>query len=174
MSVTRVLTALLALAPPALAAEAPRASVPLADDMLAVHNELRAEFGQAPLQWDAALEADAASHARLLASLDRMAHGRDKPGAEPQGENLWMGSRGAFTARQMAGSWAEERSEFIAGRFPDVSRTLGWQEVGHFTQMIWHATRRLGCALASSERHDFLVCRYTPAGNYEGENPLGR
>jgi hypothetical protein len=141
--------------------------------MMAVHNELRAELGVPPLAWDSSLEADAGLHAGRLAATDRMVHAQDRPGAEPQGENLWMGTRGAFTPGAMAGSWVAEREVFVPGRFPDVSRTPDWQDVGHFTQMIWHSTRRLGCALAANERHEFLVCRYTPVGNIEGESPLG-
>jgi hypothetical protein len=171
MTVTRVLTVLLLLAPPARAAEAPRGDALLRAEMLAAHNGLRREFGQPPLAWDATLEAAAAAHAAALGERNRLAHGRD---LAEQGENLWMGSRNAFTYAEMATAWAEERIEFVPGRFPNVSRSLGWEEVGHFTQMVWHSTTRLGCALASNAENDILVCRYAPAGNVDGESPLGR
>jgi hypothetical protein len=34
--------------------------------------------------------------------------------------------------------------------------------------MIWPTTTRVGCALASTPRTDYLVCRYSPAGNIDG------
>ena len=38
--------------------------------------------------------------------------------------------------------------------------------------MIWSRTTRVGCALASNARDDYLVCRYVPAGNVVGEKAL--
>jgi hypothetical protein len=45
-------------------------------------------------------------------------------------------------------------------------------DVGHYTQLVWRATTQVGCASASSEREDILVCRYAEAGNYRGERPF--
>jgi hypothetical protein len=44
--------------------------------------------------------------------------------------------------------------------------------VGHFTQLAWRDTREVGCARATSVREDILVCRYTQAGNYIGQQPF--
>jgi hypothetical protein len=135
--------------------------------VVAVHNQVRAAAGVGPLAWDGALAASADSYALRLASTGRWQH--SPPGSRRgQGENLWMGTRGAFTLDQMLGSWAAERRAFRPGRFPDVSRTGSWQQVGHFTQMIWPGSLRIGCALRSSARFDYLVCRYAPAGNVMG------
>ena len=59
---------------------------------------------------------------------------------------------------------------FRRGRFPGVSRTGGWAEVGHFTQMIWPGSVRVGCALRSSAVFDYLVCRYSPGGKCHGRH----
>jgi hypothetical protein len=79
-----------------------------------------------------------------------------------------MGTRGAFSLDQMLGSWAKEGRWFKPGIFPNVSRSGDWSRVGHYTQMIWRGTTRVGCALRSSARYDYLVCRYGPAGNIVG------
>uniref|UniRef100_A0A3Q3E2B1 Peptidase inhibitor 16-like n=1 Tax=Labrus bergylta TaxID=56723 RepID=A0A3Q3E2B1_9LABR len=50
---------------------------------------------------------------------------------------------------------------------------------GHYTQMVWADTHRVGCAVhvctdmegLNWGRTNFLVCNYYPAGNYEGERP---
>ena len=54
------------------------------------------------------------------------------------------------------------------GIFPTVSRSGNWETVGHYTQMVWPTTTRVGCAVASNASNDFLVCRYSPAGNIDG------
>jgi hypothetical protein len=49
---------------------------------------------------------------------------------------------------------------------------------GHFTQVVWKASQRLGCAhqLCKTVRGldgwidaHYLVCRYDPPGNYAGQ-----
>ncbi|HTV21284.1 MAG TPA: CAP domain-containing protein [Polyangiaceae bacterium] len=46
---------------------------------------------------------------------------------------------------------------------------------GHFTQLVWRATRTVGCAYATCRREGFLdeywVCNYDPAGNVRGRSP---
>jgi len=139
----------------------------LSSALLEAHNSERAATGVASLGWDHGLAAAAAPHARALAARGILRHSsrEQRPG---QGENLWMGTRGAFTVQQMVGSWASEKSRFRPGIFPAVSRGGNWAEVGHYTQMIWPATTHVGCALASGPRFDVLVCRYAPAGNVDG------
>lgn len=78
-----------------------------------------------------------------------------------------MGTRRAFGVEGMVGAWASEKRLFVRGVFPGVSRTGNWIDVGHYTQMIWPATQRIGCALASTGRTDYLVCLYSPAGNID-------
>jgi hypothetical protein len=68
----------------------------------------------------------------------------------------------------MVGSWSTEKAWFRPGIFPQVSRTGNWALVGHYSQMIWPTTTRIGCAIASGPRVDVLVCRYAPAGNFDG------
>ena len=143
------------------------ASLPLAARLLAAHNRERASVGVPPLRWDAALAASAAAYGPTLAALGRLQHSpRDiRPG---QSENLWMGTRGAFSPEQMVGSWAAERADFRPGTFPHVSRTGNWFDVSHYTQMIWPGTTSLGCAVHRNRRYDFLICRYAPRGNIDG------
>jgi hypothetical protein len=35
--------------------------------------------------------------------------------------------------------------------------------------MVWSTTTDVGCAIASSATTDYLVCRYSPPGNYVGQ-----
>ena len=135
--------------------------------LLAAHNAERAQWRLAPLQWDSSLAAAAASYAPVLGRIGRLEHSPAdmRPG---QGENLWMGTRGAFSVDQMVGGWLSERTDFRPGVFPEVSRSANWPRVGHYTQILWPTTTRVGCAIQSSPSWDFLVCRYSPAGNVFG------
>jgi hypothetical protein len=136
--------------------------------LLALHNRVRAAVGAPPLAWDPELAAAAAAYGPALARRGRLAHAspESRPG---QGENLWMGTRGAYSLEEMAGGWAAERGLFQPGTFPEVSRIGHWEDVAHYTQMIWRGTSRLGCAVHSAERWDFLICRYAPPGNVVGQ-----
>ena len=164
-----VLAALVAVVPAASGAQSFAAQFPAR--IVAAHNAERARAGVAPLSWDNALGAAAAAYARQMALTSRFAHSdrRARPGV---GENLWMGSRGVYSVETMIGGWSSEKRWFRAGVFPNVSLTGNWADVGHYTQMIWPATTRVGCALASAARTDYLVCRYANKGNIDGR-PIG-
>jgi hypothetical protein len=137
--------------------------------LLSAHNRVRAPAGAPPLTWDSGLAAAAASYGPALERLGKLAH--SEPATRPgQGENLWMGTKGAYSLEDMVGSWAEERRLFRPGRFPDVSTSGHWSDVGHYTQMIWPATARVGCALDRAREWDFLICRYSPPGNVVGNS----
>jgi hypothetical protein len=139
--------------------------------ILAAHNAVRASAGLAPLSWDPALGQAAAAYAQQMAFTGVFAHS-DRSVRSGTGENLWMGTRGAFSVETMVSNWASENRMFRRGVFPAVSRTGNWEDVGHYTQIVWPSTTRVGCALASTARTDYLVCRYSPAGNVMGR-PVG-
>lgn len=135
--------------------------------ILAVHNRERAAIGAPPLVWDPALAASAAAYAPALAARGSLAHAPDLR-ALMQGENLWMGTSAAFSTEEMVGSWAAEKSLFVPGAVPNVSRSGVFGDVGHYTQMIWRTTLRIGCVLHRDGRADYLICRYSPPGNVVG------
>jgi hypothetical protein len=135
--------------------------------LLSLHNRQRTELGLAPLRWDPALAAAAALYGPSLAARGRLAH--SEPASRPgQGENLWMGTRGAYSLEEMVGDWADEKRLFRPGTFPDVSKSGHWSDVAHYTQMIWSGSERVGCALHAARDWDYLICRYAPAGNVVG------
>ena len=148
------------------AAQAPLLD-PVSMRLLVAHNQERTQVRAPPLQWDPTLAAAAASYAQTLAATGRMQHSprASRPG---QRENLWTGTRGAFTPEQMIASWVAEKRYFRPGIFPAVSTTGNWLDVSHYTTMIWPSTTRVGCAIGAGRSMDFLVCRYSPPGNIDG------
>jgi hypothetical protein len=143
----------------------------LEERLLAAHNRERAALGIEQLAWDPELAAHAASWGEKLAQSDVLQHA-PQDGDEPQGENLWAGSTGHYAPEAMVKEWAREKGNFRPGRFPEISNTGHWKDVGHYTQMVWRETDRVGCAVAEGEEFDYLVCRYRTAGNVIGQAPF--
>lgn len=146
----------------------PRGEELMRSTMIAAHNRARQQYGVGPLAWDEGLARDARAYAQFLARTGRFEHDRQPGRRPPQGENLWMGTRTAYSYAQMIGSLVDERRFYRPGRFPDVSQTGEWSHVAHYTQIIWPTSERVGCATASNRSSDYLVCRYLPAGNIVG------
>jgi len=139
-------------------------------EILYAHNAYRSAVGVAPLLWSDDLAAAARSWARSLSSNLDFQH---DPNARNQGENLWMGTDGAFSLTQMVDTWGQEDQDFRNGTFPDVSATGNWFDVGHYSQMVWRNTKRVGCAgVTGSDGNYRLVCRYSPPGNVIGQRAL--
>lgn len=136
--------------------------------ILQAHNDAREEVGVDDLVLDDDLNAQALAYAEELAETGSFEH--STPGSRPnQGENLWAGTQGAFSYATMAAGWVDEKQYYIHARFPFVSNTGQWQDVGHYTQIIWRDTTRLGCGIATGSGRDYLVCRYSPPGNVSGQ-----
>ena len=145
-------------------------SAGLEQRLLSAHNRERARVGVPALAWDKALAADAAIWADALARTDSFEHSPADPSdPDVQGENLWAGTPGAWAPEEMIGYWIAEKRDYKPGIFPAVSRSGDLEKVGHYTQLIWRSTRKVGCALARSSREDILVCRYSEGGNVIGE-----
>jgi hypothetical protein len=162
--------AALALAAPLLTGATGRLTS-LEARLLAAHNRERSAAGIAPLAWDAELAAEAASWGGQLAAAGAFEH-EDISDDDPQGENLWAGTSGAYAPEEMVEGWIEEKKYFRPGRFPDNSATGDYADVGHYTQLMWRDTDRVGCALAAGAEEEVLVCRYRTAGNVVGERPF--
>jgi uncharacterized protein YkwD len=147
---------------------AARGEALLRTTMIHAHNRARRQYGSGPLIWNQTLAADARAYAVNLARRNRFEHDPQFGRARKQGENLWMGTRTAYSYAEMIGALVDERRMFRPGRFPAVSRTGDWSHVGHYTQIVWPTTQQVGCATASNRANDYLVCRYWPAGNIVG------
>jgi Cysteine-rich secretory protein family len=137
--------------------------------LLEAHNAERARLGMKPLIWNRELASNAGLWAEQLAKTGGFEHAPQSK----EGENLWAGTKASYTPEDMVGAWIDEKSMYLPGKFPAVSATGNWLDVGHYTQLIWWNTTSVGCALATGEKEDVLVCRYDPPGNWMAQNPLG-
>ncbi len=142
------------------------------DRLLAAQNQARADMGVRPLQWNEQLAKDAKVWADRLAETGKFEHSPDEPGVEPQGENLWAGTPGAYQPESMVGLWVAEKRDYKPGVFPNNSRSGDVANVSHYTQIVWRETTHVGCSMTRGLREEVLVCRYSTPGNVMGQRPV--
>ena len=133
-------------------------------EILTYHNKVRHDVGVGPLRWSPRLAAYAQRWADELASTTcRMQH-RARPRF---GENLFIGTAGHYRAVHAAKAWEEEKPLYKGGALTKSN----WKPAGHYTQMIWRNTERVGCGEAQCKGMLMVVCNYDPPGNYIGQKP---
>lgn len=126
--------------------------------LLEAHDRARAEHCAPPLEWSAELAEAASTWAAELASRGcPLEHSQSR-----YGENLFMASAGTHAPSDVVGVWVDEREGY---RF---SRGGFSMETGHFTQVVWRGTERVGCAMVTCDGMDLWVCNYDPPGNVRG------
>ena len=146
------------------------------DEFLKSHNQCRQNTSNKipPLKWDFTLENESRSWAAHLATnVGELQHSKPSADEVRYGENLHFNPDKSFTPKDAVNSWCNEKVNFKpGGQFPDVSNTGKWQDVGHYTQVIWKETKFVGCGTAQdSQGNTYVVCRYLPPGNIFGEKP---
>jgi uncharacterized protein YkwD len=150
-------------------APAPRGAALLKAAMLQGHNAARAAVGVPPLVWSDTLASTARAYAEQMSRTRRFEHAPQPVDMTREGENLWTGTRYAYAYSEMIGHWVAEKRDFVNGVTPAFSRTGKWEDVAHYTQIVWRNSTAVGCAVASNATDDYLVCRYSPPGNVVGE-----
>lgn len=134
------------------------------DAMVKQHNVYRAKHGARALQMDQNESRSAQQWAKVLASEGRLRHSRS-------GQNLAMfgGQKPtlqncANMGKVMTDMWYDEIRKY------NFRRQGFSMETGHFTQVVWKGSTRLGCGVAISNGNSFWgVGHYSPAGNVMGQ-----
>nr|MBL0722109.1 DUF4214 domain-containing protein [Sulfurovaceae bacterium] len=135
-------------------------------DGLDMHNQIRGEvFLNAPMSWSDEITTSAQAYADILGANGEMKHDKNN---NKYGENLAISS-GSMSYKGATSMWYEEKQYYTYG---DGFKS----ETGHYTQIIWKNSIELGCGSSILQSGDFkggtiVVCRYSPAGNYNGQDP---
>ncbi|KAJ6896156.1 pathogenesis-related protein 1-like [Populus alba x Populus x berolinensis] len=131
-------------------------------DYLDAHNAARAAVGVGPLTWDTTVQAYAQNYANQRAGDCNLVHS-----GGPYGENLAWSSAG-LSGTDAVKMWVDEKAYYD---YNSNSCAAG-QQCGHYTQVVWRNSARVGCAkVTCSTGGTFIGCNYDPPGNYVGEKP---
>ncbi|XP_012282622.1 Golgi-associated plant pathogenesis-related protein 1 [Orussus abietinus] len=139
------------------------------EQCLKVHNKYRALHGSPDLKIEEELNKFAQEWAESLAKQDKAEH-RDQ---DQYGENIYAMSNTdpewkGVHAEDAVKSWYDEVALYKFGE--DEPKDL--TEVGHFTQVVWKETLKVGVGLATSTGGTvYVVCNYDPPGNVVGQFP---
>lgn len=155
--------------------------------MTAAHNAARAALGAEPalpdLTWSTELAAVAQDWADTLTSNDCGSIAHRMPNM--YGENIAMHGTTRllepFSPEEAVAGWD---AEVACWEYGTISRTeqcdmqcaqdLNSNGCGHYTQLIWRNTERVGCGYSTCQgdyTYEVWVCNYDPPGNYIGQTP---
>ena len=149
--------------------------------MTKAHNTVRSKVGIQELIWSDGIADYAQQWAGYLATKNscRMKH-RPWKGefAQRYGENLYWASsihrdsgkndRQDIQPEDVVVSWAGEKKHYD---YQNNSCKPG-KSCGHYTQVVWKNSERLGCAMAfCADNSQIWVCNYDPPGNFTDELP---
>ena len=153
------------------------------------YNHYRSLVHDVKLVWDA----DLAEHAKR--HVDYLVKNISKPSSSStvhaenlrelnQGENIaWASNKNKYTRAspldltkdngqvyEAVDAWAAEAYFYDYDK--NKANKVG-EAIGHYTQMVWKDTTKVGCAKAKvqSNGSEWTVCRYSTPGNYTGQKP---
>ncbi len=146
---------------------------------VSAHNKWRTAVGvREKLAYSNDLEASAQAWANNLKQHNQCRMRHSEPGGK-YGENLYWASalnwsdgrkeQQKITPAKVVDSWGSEKADYdYAG-----NRCKAGKMCGHYTQVVWRDTRKVGCAVAVCEdtQQQIWVCQYQPAGNVVGRKP---
>ena len=98
------------------------------NSLVDVHNQWRTRFNSPPVVWDANLAAVAQDWANQIAASGQFGH---RPNNQ-FGENIFMGTSGAFPANAVVDDWGSEVANWD---MPSLSCAPD-KVCGHFTQVV--------------------------------------
>jgi pathogenesis-related protein 1 len=146
--------------------------------MVAAHNKWRAQVGVGALSYSPELAASAQAWANELKQTNQCRMRHSSPEGR-YGENLYWASALVWSdgrrelqkvpSAKPVDSWGSEKRDYNHAK---NSCTPG-KMCGHYTQMVWRTSTKVGCAMAvcGDSQEQVWVCQYQPAGNVEGRKP---
>jgi pathogenesis-related protein 1 len=147
--------------------------------IVAAHNKLRAQVGVTKkLSYSKALSTSAQAWAEHLKQTNACKMHHSEPDNK-YGENLFRGSAlewsdgrkeiQKLSSKQVVKDWGSEKADYDYASNTCEDGKL----CGHYTQIVWRATTKVGCGVAVCEdtQEQVWVYQYQPAGNWVGKKP---
>ncbi|CAF0790997.1 unnamed protein product [Didymodactylos carnosus] len=138
------------------------------------HNIFRRRHCVSALKLNNTLNSIAQRYANKLANTNTFVHSNNKLNGQRLGENLWQTTSSrrltAVDGTKATADWYNE-IDLYDFRKPGFSSATG-----HFTQLVWSATKSLGIGIAYTKdgKTAFVVANYYPAGNVAGSSYFER
>ncbi len=90
------------------------------------------------------------------------------------GENIFAGT-GTYKPADVVMDWVSEDANYDYA----TNSCAGGEVCGHYTQVVWRDSTKLGCGVAMCTDNSpfgggswqFWVCDYDPPGNFDGQKP---
>ncbi|XP_074353601.1 pathogenesis-related protein 1A-like [Apium graveolens] len=136
-------------------------------DYLDAHNAARAAVNVQPIEWDQTVADYAMNYANQRSGDCVLQHSGGQ-----YGENIYGGpgaGLGGFTAKDAVAAWVGEQQYYDY----NSNTCAQGEECGHYTQVVWRNSVKLGCARIECMNDGglFVICSYDPPGNYVGQTP---
>lgn len=132
--------------------------------VLEAHNIKRKIHHADDLVLDSKLNKHAQEYAERLAKEDKFYHDGGQLEEFMEGENLYLAG-GSSDPVNAVGAWYQEIADYDFSL--EVQTTK--KATGHFTQLVWKGSSKLGVGVAKANGKTYVVARYAPPGNWEGE-----
>ncbi|XP_057306021.1 ectin-like isoform X1 [Hydractinia symbiolongicarpus] len=143
------------------------------DACLYAHNKLRSYHGVPTLEWDHRLAKDAKNWAIYLMETGFFDH----DSCYPDGENLYE-MPWDTTFKRAYDAVFEFYNEIHSYDFAHPALYENdenkFEKIGHFSQLIWKDTKKVGCCLAydKASTRTVIVCRYNVGQGYDFINEI--
>ena len=145
----------------------------ITQDYAQLHNQLREQYFQGhTLIRSSTLEQDAQNYANYLAQTGQFTHDPNNR-SHKYGENLFAFSQNSIPDyADIIQKWYSEGSYYDY----ETNSCQSGKVCGHYTQIIWKNSQKIGCASAQYLQGRFkngyiTVCKYFPYGNIIGQQP---
>jgi len=154
----------------------------LMDEFVAAHNAARSGTltpppspALPPVSWDQTLGDSAYDYLSKCpgGNVDLAPHNANRTGdykalggTDSVGENIYAGTV-AVSPTDAVDTWMSEASKY------DYN-TNDINAAGHYTQVVWRASVRIGCAIVNCPNYKYsntILCDYAPAGNNTNQKP---
>jgi len=137
--------------------------------MTDAHNKKRSVTGGGlpDLIWDEDVAAYAQAWANQLQQQNdcRMKHRRGTDKQRKYGENIAWAEGMEMEPERVVGMWYDEIQYY------DYNTNSCSGSCGHYTQVVWRNSRKVGCGMAKCDHTEVWVCNYDPPGNWIGKKP---
>ena len=134
------------------------------------HNALRKKHGVGKLATLVDIAKLAQKTANNCKKLGKLQHSGTSYKDQWMGQNLYLKGGAAPTGNEVANSWYSENKNYDYSKGDSKNGGV----IGHFTQLVWKASKSIGCAVAIGPWNGYnpsyyVCCNYFPGGNVDGK-----